>query len=53
MSNQKITNDAAAQSAETDRKSRDLINFKSSVLEPYLKGNGDRGVLPTNWPPAP
>lgn len=44
MSNQKNIADSAAQSAATDQKSRDLVQFKSSVLEPYLKGQGEHGV---------
>jgi len=44
MSNQQIPAESAATSAEMDQKSRDLSQFKNKVLEPYLKGKGERGV---------
>lgn len=44
MSKQHNFKDSAAQSAETDRKSRDMSKFQGSVLDQYLQGNGEYGV---------
>lgn len=37
--------DSAAQSLDVDRRSRDMKQFKARVLEPYLQGQGDHGVV--------
>jgi pyruvate ferredoxin oxidoreductase beta subunit len=44
MFNEHLPHDSADESAAVDKRSRDMSLFNQTVLNPYLKGQGDYGV---------